>query len=318
MKTLKLIVGFLAAALSISYSQDYPPSFGPAPFVNNIAPTSEVFYGANPLSRGIVCSSSSTSAGQKIKLPSLSVCTGSTLGPPITYFPGAYTRVNPNLYYIIDQIGLRLLRMDSLGTETLLGSITGTPLTNLTGLTYNQANGLFYIIGSNLSQSQIGILDTVSRVITTIGSPTSVCAGAISASIAPQGGSLFAVDITYDNLCKFNISTGTAALIGSLGINANFGQDAQFDYDGVLYWAAYNNAIGAQLRTIDTNTGGGTLICNFSGIPQVTSIATIPNTIPPVCRTNLNLPLLPASTTRDSVNVSFGIFECVRDVNVRV
>src|SRR4030095_8995681 len=320
MKTLKLIVGFLAAALSISYSQDYPPSFGPAPFVNNIAPTSEVFYGANPLSRGIVCSSSSTSAGQKIKLPSLSVCTGSNLGPPITYFPGAYTRVNPNLYYIIDQIGLRLLRMDSLGNETLLGPITGTPLGNLLGLTWNAANGQMYIIGSSLAASQIGTIDTNTRIITTIGSPQATCAGAISASIAPQGGSLFAIDIVADNFYKFNLATGVATLVGPLGNDPNFGQDAQFDYDGILYWVAYTT--GPQLRTIDTATGGGTLICTFTGT-QATAIATIP-TIPPqppitnACRSNLNLPINDFQTTRDSVIVTTGPNNCANDVNVRI
>src|SRR4030095_7002043 len=320
MKTLKLIVGFLAAALSISYSQDYPPSFGPAPFVNNIAPTSEVFYGANPLSRGIVCSSSSTSAGQKIKLPSLSVCTGSTLGPPITYFPGAYTRVNPNLYYIIDQIGLRLLRMDSLGTETLMGSITGTPLGNLLGLTYNAANGQMYIIGSSLSQSQIGTIDTTTRVITVIGSPQALCAGGITASIAPQGGSLFSVDIVANNLYKFNLATGVATMVGPLGQDPNCGQDAQFDYDGILYWAAYTT--GPQLRTIDTTTGGGTLICAFTGT-QATAIATIPNAPPPpvsinACRNNVHAPILDNQTTRDSVVVALGSACTVTDVNVRI
>src|SRR4030095_745281 len=195
MKFLKLFFSLLFVAALIGgklFSQDYTPSFGPAPYVDNPVQPSEIFYGANSNSRALVCNSSSTSAGQKIKLPNLTVCAGPNTGTPITYFPGAYARVNPNLYYIIDQIGLRLLRMDSLGNETLMGSITGTPLGNLLGLTYNAANGQMYIIGSNLSQSQIGILDTVSRVITTIGSPTSVCAGAISASIAPQGGSLFA------------------------------------------------------------------------------------------------------------------------------
>jgi hypothetical protein len=208
--------------------------------------------------------------------------------------------------------------MDSLGNEVLLGNITGFPLSNLTGMTWNAANGTMYVIATSLALSQIGRLDTTTRVITPIGTASAVCAGAITASIAPQGGSLFAIDIVADNLYKFNLTTGVATLVGPLGQNANFGQDTHFDYDGILYWAAYTT--GPQLRVLDTVTGGSTLVCSFVGT-QVTAITTIP-AVPPdppvvnFCRNGLNILIPDLGIARDSIFYQgFGI---LNDVNVRI
>ena len=60
-------------------------------------------------------------------------------------------------------------------------------------------------------------------------------------------------------------------LVGPLGGNANYGQDAQFDLsDNKLYWASYTAA--PQLRILDTATGSSTVVCTF-GITQMAGLA---------------------------------------------
>jgi hypothetical protein len=222
------------------------------------------------------------------------------VGQQGTYFAGAITRAASNKYYILDQIGKRLIRTDTLNNQVNLGAITGLPLPNITGITWDAATGTMYAITSDLIQSQIGTLDTATRIVTPIGSSTTVCPGGISISASP-GGSLFVVDIVNDNLYRFNKTTGVPALVGSLGVNTNFGQDAQFDVDGILYWAAYTS--GPQLRTIDTATGSSAFICGYT-TTQAMAIATIPYS-PPVNPISRSFIWLNVTTSAGTISKHF-------------
>jgi len=103
---------------------------------------------------------------------------------------------------------------------------------------------------------------------TNIGTSSLTCAGAISIS-SSAGGTLFCIDIVNDNLYKVNRTTGVFTLVGALGVDANYGQDAQFDMSpswgggpNILYWASYES--GPHLRLVDTTNGSSTIICTYS------------------------------------------------------
>src|SRR4030095_1026330 len=272
MKTFILLC-FSLFLINIS-SQDYPPSVGPAPLLNNNIPTSEqVVHSANPNNRALTIIAAGATTNLVVNKHYVSSCSLTQVGPAGAYFAGAITRVANNKYYILDQIGVRLIRTDTLNVQVTLGAITGLPLPNITGMTWDATTGTMYVITTTLTSSQIGILDTVTRVVTGIGDSSSVCKGAISISCAPNG-SLFVIDIVNDNLYKVNKITGVFTMIGPLGVSINFGQDAQFDVDGMSYWAAYTS--GPQLRIIDTTTGSSTFVCVVPGT-QAEAIATIPS-----------------------------------------
>jgi len=284
----KIIYLFILLLAARASAQDYPPSVGPAPLVNNYIPTSEqVFPSANPNNRALaLLGSGSTTTAYTFK-HFLNSCSLTLIGQQMTYVPGAITRVARNKYYILDQIGWRLIRTDTLSNQVVLGSITVTPLPNITGMTWDATTGIMYVITTDLVQSQIGTIDTTTRVVTLIGSPTTACPGAISISAAPNG-SLFAIDIINDNFYRFNKTTGVATLVGSLGVSTNFPQDAQFDVDGTLYWAA--NTLSPQLRSIDTVTGNSTFICSYTSATLSCAIATIADNITAIDPTGTIIP----------------------------
>jgi len=187
------------------------------------------------------------------------------LGAPVDFgFPGAMAlQTTTGKLYAIDQAApFSLYYVDTVtGTRVFVVNCTGVPHANLTGITWDPSTSTMYGVSTDVSSSQIFTINLTTGVCTPIGSPSAVSPGAIQINAAP-GGSLFGVDIVTDNLYRWNKSTGVPALVGSLGIDCNFGQDGHFDFsDGQYYWAAYNNSVGQpELRVIDTTNGSSTFI----------------------------------------------------------
>jgi hypothetical protein len=197
-------------------------------------------------------------------------------------FPGASVWVpTVNRMYVVDQLSWGLYTVDTTtGVLTFVATCTGVPLADFAGLCWDPSTNTMYGVATSIAQSQIMTVNITTGVCTPIGSPTAVCAGAISLS-CPSNGSLFSIDIVNDNLYKWNKATGVATLVGPLGFDANYGQDAQFDHsDNVFYGAVFNlDFFQAELRTIDTLTGGTSLI----GVYTPLQMATIAIRANPVC-----------------------------------
>ena len=281
-----------------TYSQDQK-SFGPAPkasfYTVNKAPHSEVFVdNPNPNNRAFLIQTSG-SAFQNFK-QGLSSCSPVSFGSTFTMgFPAGYGVAGGHLYAIDQLSPFTLYQVDtSTGAMTNLGTCTGVTLTNMTGLAYDPSSSTMYAVQSNLSQSQIMTLNLTTRVFTPIGSPSSVCAGAIALGCPSSGVTMYAVDLVADNLYSVNKTTGVFTLVGPLGINANFGQDAAFDLsDNTFYWASYNSTSGLpELRIINTTTGTSTLVCSWT--PQTEGIAIGPFTggLPPQAHDIMTGPFL--------------------------
>jgi len=256
----------ILAAAGIN-AQDVPTSIGPAPVQDyrNVPNT------GNDLAVGSRCwlylSSSPTFQFQKAFLES---CTATNIGSPFTVtFPGGLVNKGGTIYTWNQSSPYQIYSIDTVtGVHTLLINATGVVLTNWTGMTWDGTT--MYGVGTSLSASQIFTVNMTTGVCTPIGAPSATCAGAIFLSGMPSTSSLFSADIVLDNLYKWNKTTGVATIVGPLGGNANFGQDAQFDQaDGKLYWASY--ITGPALRTIDTTTGGGVQLCTYTA--QMTGIA---------------------------------------------
>lgn len=231
---------------------------------------------ANPASRGFVYNG----AGPfQLNKQSLANTTLTPIGSTVTFgFPGAAAWVTTtNQLYVVDQAApFALYRVDTVtGVRTFVANCTGVPHTNLTGMTWDRSTNTMYGASSSLSQSAIFTINLTTGACTPIGAPTATAPGVIQLNAAP-GGSLFAVDIVNDNLYRFNKTTGVATLVGSLGLNANFGQDGHFDLsDGQYYWTAFNaTAFQAQLRIIDTLTGGSTLVGSYANQIETLGIYT--------------------------------------------
>lgn len=319
MKTLILILCFPLLCLS-SISQYNIPSAGPAPFVYNNSPQSQVFdamIGTRYFSQ--ISSSPTFQFGKAF----LETCTITNIGAPFTItFPGGLLYRNGAVYTWNQSSPYQLWSIDTVtGVHTLVFNVTGVPLTNFTGMTWDGTT--VYGVATNLTQSQIFTVNMTTGVCTPLGIASTVCAGAISISGRKDYRlGLFAIDIVGDNLYRVNKIMGAFTLVGSLGVDANFGQDAQFDNnDGKLYWMAYTT--GPELRRIDTATGTSSVVlCTYTA--QGTGIAMRDITytsIGPqatVCRSGLNKQILDHSTLYDSLFAPLGDDCYVVDVNVRI
>jgi len=87
-------------------------------------------------------------------------------------------------------------------------------------------------------------------------------------------GNIFGIDMVEDNLYSINSTTGTATIIGSLGIVLDeFVQDMDYDKDNdILYLAGRVNNVSA-LYTINTSTGAATFVGPFLSGAKIEAFA---------------------------------------------
>jgi hypothetical protein len=281
-------VSFFAANVSLAQVQK---SFGPAPVSEQImrSNTTSVDNVLNANNRDFIYLSGTSS--HQLNKQFLSNTSVTAVGSPFTAvgWPGATAWKNSTgTIYICNQASpFNIYTVDTVtGVCTqVIASCTGIPHANFTGMVWDHTTNTMFGCSSDLSTSAIFSINMTTGVCTPIGTSSAVCAAAISLSCAPNG-TLFSVDIVGNNLYKWNKTTGVPTLVGALGVDANYGQDAAFDLsDGIFYWAcaapAYN------LRTIDTTTGSGANIIGMTYAAQPSCISIIANMGPTVSHTPL-------------------------------
>ncbi|WNJ18919.1 T9SS type A sorting domain-containing protein [Pontibacter sp. G13] len=95
-------------------------------------------------------------------------------------------------------------------------------------------------------------------------------------------GQMFTLDDTEDAIYLIDPGSGATALIGSVGFDAEFVQDADFDPEtNLLYLAAFNNDAGqAELRVADLSTGATTLVDPAYNVFQIGAFGIAPASAP--------------------------------------
>jgi subtilisin-like proprotein convertase family protein len=249
---------------------------GYAPATNRFTPAGTITDAGNIASRAFCYNGSFQLNKQSVLNTTLT-----PIGAPVTFgFPGAEAWVTSiQQLYVVDQAApFALYIVDTLsGARTFIANCTGVPQANLTGMTWDATTNTMYGVSSSLTASQIFRINISTGVCTPIGSPTTVAPGCIQINAALDG-SLYSVDIVNDALYVWNKTTGVPTLVGSLGVDANFGQDGHFDLsDGQYYWAAFNNTSGQpELRIIDVLTGSSTLVGTYASQVATFGIYTPP------------------------------------------
>ena len=90
-------------------------------------------------------------------------------------------------------------------------------------------------------------------------------------------GLMYGVDIVTDTLVAIDKTTGEAQTLGSIGFDANFAEGLDFDdTTNTLYFAAFDNStLEAEMYTLDTETGQGTLISPIGPDPSGTQYSAL-------------------------------------------
>ena len=170
--------------------------------------------------------------------------------------------------YVLTEIGL-FYELDIItGVYTFLGIIAPPEDEDWTGLEFDTSTNILYAISGSFNfeedmevenTSTFSIINIDDLSFTRIGemgleSPISV--------VTDGEGSWYVHDIGEDALFSLDPITAETTLIGSVGFDASFSQDMEWDSaNGILYMTAFNfSANRAELRIVDTTTGDTSLV----------------------------------------------------------
>jgi hypothetical protein len=113
---------------------------------------------------------------------------------------------------------------------------------------------------------------------------TAVLPGAIGIWLAiDSNGNAYMADIASDSLFSVDLATAGATLIGPLGININFAQDADFDpATDILYMGAYIGGGVNEFASVNTATGAATPLGTVNANCAELGIVAFEGTVPTV------------------------------------
>jgi len=199
------------------------------------------------------------------------------------------------------------------GVFTSIGSATNNLGEGYSGMSWDPVSGQLYAVSAACgSASHLWTIDPATGAATAVAEIQGVpCAIAIAINSAGQ---MYAIDIVNDALFAVNKADGSAALVGSIGFNANYAQDAAFDLStDILYYAGFDgSAFTDQIYTVDLATGLATPVGNIgAGVQEVDAMSIATAGGP--CSQPQDLPWLsfnPTSGTTapgDTTNVSMGV-----------
>jgi len=300
-----------------------PVSCGPAPLSSAYIPYSNNTVDYNCFFCPVFVYDGSGYPSMQLAAQSLKSCNLRPKGSLVTFavFPGALAEDNTwrhEKIYVNEQGGApwNIWSVDTTtGVRTVVCTMSGITLNNATGITWDPTHQQMYGVNTTLSTSQIFSIDMSTGVCTWIGSPSTICAGAISIS-SSQTGSLFCIDIVNDNLYKVNRTTGVFTLVGALGYDANYGQDAQFNYGyGKLYWASCGGAV--QLRIVDTTNGTNTAICSYLS-NQICCIAIFDNMVAIKNNTTISNVNLYPNPAQDKITINLQGLQDLAGLNLQI
>lgn len=159
------------------------------------------------------------------------------------------------------------------GARTVIGDMGIA----MNGLSYNPANSTMYAV----TATDLYTINLTTGTPTLVGSNSGI--SMLNLAINNEG-MAYSVDAIADVLGTINLTTGVFTPVGSVGFNANYAQDMEFDREsGDLYMAA-QDLVSGWLAWVNTATGAALKIGDFEGGAEITGFA-IPYTAAPPTKT---------------------------------
>ena len=162
--------------------------------------------------------------------------------------------------YALDNANRNLVNVNNSGVVTEIGNVTNIPVAaTLSGLSWDSFNSKMYVAVIDAGAGNLYTINMTTGVATFVGSMTGMAAP-IWLEI-DNAGNAFSADISTDKLYSVNLTTGASTEIGALGHNMQFAQQADFNREtNVLYAASYTGGGVGGIYTINTTTGAATLV----------------------------------------------------------
>ncbi|GAB5399830.1 MAG: hypothetical protein Aureis2KO_14150 [Aureisphaera sp.] len=154
------------------------------------------------------------------------------------------------------------------GTKTNVGALTGLLPNHIpSGLSWDPVSETMYALSGDwdnpvFAEAQLYSVNLETGVLTPIGSPTTEPIG-FWLAISNEGVAYVA---SSQNLYSMDLSTGEPTLIGAMGVSLNFTQDASFDPDtNILYAATFQSGQNGSISEINLATGEATILGTTNG-----------------------------------------------------
>jgi hypothetical protein len=178
------------------------------------------------------------------------------------------------VWYGITYPANSLIRIDTTtGIFAVIGACPPQAGDTWTSLEIDPTTGRAHGTAANASTSNLYTINLATGAPSLVG--TIIGAPAIISSAFDSTGQLYGVEQSVDNLVRIDKLTGTATVVGALGFDTRFAQDAAFDHaTNTMFLAAYNVTLNrGELRTANLTTGNTTLIAPFPASEEVTNLA---------------------------------------------
>lgn len=143
------------------------------------------------------------------------------------------------------------------GAFSSLGVVSTTASGSWTSMKWDATTSTLYAVNYDGGNNYLYTIDPDSLSATLVGN---IPADLIVAIAIDRNGLMYGLDIGPDSLLAIDKTDASASVIGPVGVDANFAQDMDFDYNtGTLHWAAYDRNDASAMQTIDTDTGASTI-----------------------------------------------------------
>lgn len=188
-----------------------------------------------------------------------------------SYYAGDFIGGDFSTLYVLDYDSNQLFALDTnTGHPTFIEDaipLSGESWTGMTGA----VSGVMYASSTNISRSTLYTINLTNGQAVPIGEITG--APCIIDIAINAFGEMYGVDICSDTLMQIDPVTAAATPIGSIGFDANYAQDMDFEeISNTLYLAAFNNALGqGELRVADVTTGNTSFLGLFPNGNEVDS-----------------------------------------------
>ncbi|MCW5519642.1 T9SS type A sorting domain-containing protein [Aureitalea sp. L0-47] len=160
--------------------------------------------------------------------------------------------------YALDFDNTELVIIDTAtGAATSVGPLTGLLAGHFPeGISLDPTTGTMYALSTDGATTQLYTVDTTTGTLTPVGAGTGNSLG-IWLEIDNSGVGYMA-DVGDDNLYSVDLSTGVGTLIGPLGVDINFVQEATVDPTTDILYAGIYDGANTVISTVDKNTGAAT------------------------------------------------------------
>lgn len=188
-------------------------------------------------------------------------------------YAGAFAGDDFTHEYVLSYNTSQLDALDTLtGEVTHIAALPLPPGESWSSLSWDRTTDTLYgIAGACGASSSLYTIDPASGAYQLVG--TTSDADCMVSIAVDDNGLMYGLDLATDGFYAIDKTNGEAALIGSLGFNANYAQDMAFDRaSGVLYLGGMDNDANGGIYTIDPTTGAATLVQPLGYLVEVTAL----------------------------------------------